>query len=1163
MENTLEKIAQALAGALLPVAEVFDQADDNILGFVEELGYILPSLPPSLKGLQGTGQNLVESLIELRDLRLDTELDSSAEGELALAFARILLQVTDFAVKVSELKSRLGAELPAPFVSDTNIANDFETRLYDYAFWHALDHHAPVARQVLSLIGVLESTHFDEDLAVHRPEYEQKKIRWDRIPLLLSDPGAIFADVYGWGTPDLDTEKLFEVLTDLSFHFLGPAEINYPALSTIQAIAPGAAPDPTQGPDPELRLPLLNQAALTVAVILYSPPKGSPTEPQSLAATLIASGDLGLDLPLHEKLVLEIDSTLTLALGLALVFTPGQAVRMVNDVLSGGSGAPVASGRILLRLVYGKEGEPTRVLTIPGGSFFELDRIYAQTGVDLITSGQFDALVEAGLEGGVFSLNASEADGFLATILPGDGIRTEFDVAVGWTRAGGVYFKGSASLEIQIPTHLQLGPVELESLYLIAGLSGSQIPLEVSTALSANLGPLSASVDRLGLRLIFDFPGSGGNLGPLDLGFEFKPPNGVGLAIDAGVIQGGGYLFFDFDKEEYAGVLELDLSGIVSVKAIGLITTRLPDGSKGFSLLLIITAEFGSPIQLGFGFTLSAVGGLLGLNRTMRLEVIAGGIRDGGINSIMFPQNVVENAPRIISDLKNYFPVEADTFLIGPMVMIGWGTPNLVTVSLGIIIEIPGNIAILGVLKVVLPDEEAALIVIQVNFIGAIEFDKKRLWFFAAIFESRVLFITLEGEMGLLVGWGDDASFVVSVGGFHPAFNPPPLPFGAIARIAISILNTGFARIRVEGYFAVTSNSVQFGARVEIFFGVSAFNIDGHLAFDALFRFSPFYFIISISASLSVKVFGIGLFSVRMRGSLEGPTPWHVEGTGSISLLFFDIDVDFSHTWGEEAETTLPPISVMLLLVAECEKSENWLAVLPSSNQLLVSLRNFEQGATDLILHPVGSLKISQRAVPLGLTIDKVGNQKPSDANHFDIMISTSGIGEKGKIEESFAVGQYFEKSDNELLNAKSFEPMKSGVELSVTGEQYHAPVAVKRVVRYEKIIIDTIFRRFVSKFYTWFSSLFSLFLNGNAVSKSAISYKQQKQLKPYDEQVQVGKTLYTVAYNSDNTTFSEEAMSFTSQVQAQEYMNQQIAGDANLAKQLHVIPQVEMQSVE
>jgi len=187
-----------------------------------------------------------------------------------------------------------------------------------------------------------------------------------------------------------------------------------------------------------------------------------------------------------------------------------------------------------------------------------------------------------------------------------------------------------------------------------------------------------------------------------------------------------------------------------------------------------------------------------------------------------------------------------------------------------IIIEIPGNIAIIGVLKVALPEERVPILVLQVNFVGAIEFDKKRAWFFAAMFESRILFMTIEGEMGVLVSWGDDANFVVTVGGFHPTFNPPPLPFPEPKRIAISILNTSVAKIRVEGYFAITSNTAQFGANAELYFGVSAFGIDGHITFDALFRFSPFYFIISISASLSVKVFGIGLFSVRMRGSLEG-----------------------------------------------------------------------------------------------------------------------------------------------------------------------------------------------------------------------------------------------------------------------------------------------------
>src|SRR5690606_33264431 len=131
-------------------------------------------------------------------------------------------------------------------------------------------------------------------------------------------------------------------------------------------------------------------------------------------------------------------------------------------------------------------------------------------------------------------------------------------------------------------------------------------------------------------------------------------------------------------------------------------------------------------------------------------------------------------------------------------------------------------------------------------------------------------------------------------------------------------------------------NTAQFGARAELFFGFSALKVEGHIAFDALFQFSPFYMIIQVSASLSVKVFGIGLFSIRVKLTLEGPTPWKAHGSASISLLFFDVDVDIDVTWGESKNTTLPPISIMPLIVAEYEKQENWKALIPINSNLLV-----------------------------------------------------------------------------------------------------------------------------------------------------------------------------------------------------------------------------------
>jgi hypothetical protein len=101
-----------------------------------------------------------------------------------------------------------------------------------------------------------------------------------------------------------------------------------------------------------------------------------------------------------------------------------------------------------------------------------------------------------------------------------------------------------------------------------------------------------------------------------------------------------------------------------------------------------------------------------------------------------------------------------------------------------------------------------------------------------------------------------------------------------------------------------------------------------------------------------------------------------VEGTGSIPLLFWDVDVDFSHTWGDKEDTRLPP-TVIPLLAAEFEKVESWTAELADANHLVTCGRS---GGRHLVRIP-SALKITQRAVPLGLTLDKFGSQRPDDAS--------------------------------------------------------------------------------------------------------------------------------------------------------------------------------------
>src|SRR5262249_60272205 len=96
----------------------------------------------------------------------------------------------------------------------------------------------------------------------------------------------------------------------------------------------------------------------------------------------------------------------------------------------------------------------------------------------------------------------------------------------------------------------------------------------------------------------------------------FRPPSGLGVRVDSELVSGGGFLFYDREKEEYAGVLQLDF-GRLALTAIGLLTTRLPEGGQGYSFLIVFTLELDPPLQLR-PLSLSGIGGIVALPRPLR-----------------------------------------------------------------------------------------------------------------------------------------------------------------------------------------------------------------------------------------------------------------------------------------------------------------------------------------------------------------------------------------------------------------------------------------------------------------------------------------------------------------------------------------------------------------
>ncbi|MGC5567825.1 DUF6603 domain-containing protein [Streptomyces sp. FR-108] len=1199
--GTFDVVVAEIGQALLPLREAL-ASPAAFTAFLQKLGWRAEDIPQPVRDLGAAAETLFDTLHKLLGdggVNVGGSLGSNGSAGADISaddVARALRAIQDLIGGIRAIAAAPDSAFPAPLLAD-GFKTEFPRQLLDHLIITYLRRFHPSVAFALRSLGVIKATYVPQTGG--RPPHVRVSLDLTDLPKVLGDPSLVLKNAFGWGGPDFDFAALAAQVDNLLMAIGVSVAREILPVSTSAAVQGPAEPDaPKVRALKAIVFERVQPSGRMAAELRLLPLPARDGALPGLALMPSYSGVLDFRLELGPDIAVILRSDLDLQGGVALRIRPGRGIDLLVGFDAPGSPAQ-ARGSLAVTAERGsKDAAPVVLLGSPDSTRLQFRKVAGTGGIRLV-DGDVDVFAEFELRGLEFVFDPSDADGFIAKVLPDGGFSFGADLMVGVAHSTGFYFRGTAGLEIQLPVHVGLGPVDIQSLTISAMPSGDRLPIGLGASFKVELGPVKAAVEQVGLSAELAFrSGNDGNLGPLDLSLGFQPPKGAGLSIDAGVVSGGGYLAFFPDKGEYSGALELEFSGLFELKAIGLITTRMPDGSPGFSLLLVLIGEFGTGIQLGFGFTLLAVGGLLGLNRRMNLQALVEGVRTGAIESVMFPRDVVANAPRILSDLRAFFPAEQGKFLIGPMAKLGWGTPTLVSVSLAVIIEIPGNIAILGVLTCVLPDADAPLLVLQVNFIGAVEFDKQRLFFYAQLFDSRVLFMTIEGGMGLLVAWGDSPDLVLSVGGFHPSFKPPPLPFPVPPRISVDILNRPGQLIRVSGYFAVTSNTVQFGASAELQLGFDDFGIKGHLSFDALFQFSPFRFVIAISASVSLRAFGIGLFGIDLRFQLEGPAPWRAHGRGSISLLFFEIGADFDITWGESRDTTLPPVDVLPLLVGELDKLEGWQTRLPSGGtRTLVSLRPLPP-TDDLVLHPLGSLLVRQRALPLGVRLDRIGAQRPRDGKRFTVEpVPGGGLARVALTSDKFAMAQFQDMDDAAKLSRPAYEDQDAGLELAAAQGALASARVVRRSARYEQIVVDSRLRgprgtvrpatRTVAqadgeirrvaatavraKRLTSVSpAVFGQMLRGSSTSRSALSRREAELRQPFaaEETVRVTGPRFVVAYVRNNLQAfppvlsggapGSAASSFRSRAAAQDAVVDWVTADPGLADRLHVVPEAE-----
>ena len=951
---------------------------------------------------------------------------------------------------LGEELDRISGQLSGDF---SRLPTELSIRLNDYLFFSYLENYQTKTFAILYFLGVLEK---ESDTVSGLP---YRKIHWERISRIFSNQIANFNDAYQWDS-NFNGEEFINRLYILTQAFLLPGGI-YQQPDYLRTLLGRAADD-----NKELRIPLIQTGQYPnnwreIDLNVSPHPNGIFIYPQ-------LEGSINLEFEISKNWELEINGQGSLN-GLGLLISP----RLSLGIYSFGdtSTSLPSAANFLTNFIFRRDFEEPTGYVIFGSedgthlAIKQLEfKILIEKQGDQTDFGLFISLKPISLK-----LNGSDGDSFIQSLIPSQLSGIDLDLDLGYTLKRGFVLDGNISFEIRFSLNKELGPLKILELILGLRFGNGGLGISLGNSLKFSLGPITGVFENLGLKSNLNFPSlENNNSWNLDVGFQ--APNGIGIEIDAGLVTGGGFIRFEEDIGRYSGALHVEIFGY-GVTAFGILSTKDSNNNDlpppGYSFLIIISAQ-NLLIQLGFGFILDGVGGLIGIHRTFSMEVLEEGIREGILDSILFPSDPIENMPRIINDVDRVFPAQIDQFVFGPMVQIVWGKPIIFSIEAGILIEVPEplRIIILGQLQSKLPTDDFTILELNVDVRGEINFDKQQIVVIASLRDCHLLLFKMKGSMAFLIDWGSTPDFLLSVGGYHPDFIPPP-NFPVLDRMSISMSFLDVIRFNVEGYFAVSSNSIQFGGFATVFVGIDVANINGHLLFNALVVFNPFYFTFEFSQGFDVEVAGKSLFGFRITGRLSGPSPFRINGEGCISILFIDICIGFDLEFGDEDPTNIPTIDPWEELEAAIEDEESWKTILPSGLLLTESLRDSEIQLMELV-HPMGLLEMRQKLLPLNLELEKYREFSIQGQKRFEIrqVLLGNRVLYYDQVNEEidsvfellygpFAPGQFLKLKNHEKLQRNSFESMVSGFTVGSSVKQIDNSIIEERELKYEEKYID------------------------------------------------------------------------------------------------------------
>ena len=1038
---SVERTLLAGVATVLSAAGAVGKVPDGPRTLLRSLGW---DLPPGVDDIGLAALDLGDvgqRLTAWTELSADPEAD---EGDEAAALAELALSVGRAIVDLSEV------ELSAPqdYLDKTGIVDEFLPRLLELYLLQSAAVASRPAFDIAVLLGLFELRREPADPSRFQVAHLRHIVHWDRMETMVTAPSDLLRDVYGWGTPAYDATALVVNIGAVLQHIA--VDVRRRELGALPLRRLHGGSPPPHPPMTQLFLPLVgsdvagsSEAGLTVFGL---PPTAAGGVDGGLGVAPYARGSAELRVPLSSRLSVGLAAGGDLGTGIALLLRAGSDPDLRTGLNTESPGSAAAGARMSVDLTLADPDGSEPVTVLAEDDVYLTARSFAVTLTIDVSGESADAILRLAVAAGRFAVTSTGVS-FLDDLLPEEGLVVDVDADLSYSSRDGLTLSGQASLTVSRAVGVKLGPLTIDRYELSLGTSGGGIAAGLGVAATLTLGPVELSVAGVGVRATIE-PGPG-NLGAADLAVRAAPPNGFGVVIDAGVVTGGGFVQRDA-AGDYIGALELQL-GKIGIKAIGLLST-----GHDWSMLLLLYAQI-PPVQIGFGFTLEGLGGMLGVHRAVDVNQLVNGMRTGAFDDLLFPADPVGDAPRIIATLRQVFPMRRNTLTVGPMVDVHWGKPVIITARLAVLIQLDNalgggplalsKVVVIGQLRAAVgateEDPDARVLVLIIDVLGFWDLAEKRYGFIAALRDSSVAGIDLTGGLAVWGEYGDHPSFLLAAGGFNPRFKDVPATVGgAVARLGASF-SVGRFDLTLAGYFAVTPATIQAGLNLKATAKIGPVGLEGEIGFDVLiYRRPRTHFIADFRFSAEVTYRGHSLAGVKVAGTIEGPGSWHVVGKVSFSILWWDISKSFDESWGTAPPLVREQVDVRALLAAELAKPENWSAQVPGGGQAIVTLAP-RRGDLSPRAHPLARCVFVQQAVPLGLAMDRFGDAEVSGPNQFDV----EGVTVGGKsltaaatltgaqpVREHFARAQFVEVSEDERLTKPAYEPLDAGVEFTSAG---------------------------------------------------------------------------------------------------------------------------------